>query len=590
MNKSVATIDAPEFINLQNSDISPFIKKGEVKVLYTGENRNGSYISKETAESMGKTLRGAPIVGYYRDDVGDFRDHGEKITWDYDDFKFECMTKPYGFVPLDAPVWFKKFTETDDFGKEIVREYLMTTCYLWSGQFEEVNLALEGEGRPHSMELDNDTLDGHWATNDKGIEFFIINDANITKLCILGSDVEPCFEGSSITSPNISTSFTKDSKSFINELREMIKQVEFAKKGGSLMQTKNNTQNVEDPKFNLPPTQFDGEGGEGGAGGEGAGTGEGGAEGSGTEGAGGTEGTGTGGTEGTGTETQGTGTEGTGTGGTEGTGNEGGSGAGGTGTGNEGGSGTGTEGAGTGGTQGTEETNDPVTEITAIAASATAGTIEGDVAQVEGQAITDETTADTKAAKGAVAEAEAALAAAEASGDAEAIAEAEAALVTAEAALEAQEEVQAAVEEQQEIIDAVASDVQGSDAAGSKKVTVEQFNALQKQYNELLAEVESLREYKLKIENTEKDAIIAKFSMLPEEILKEVSDNKAKYSVKELETQLKVLYFDNNVQLEKKETEKKVEPVTTFNLGGCESDGLPAWLKDVKATQERLNN
>ena len=71
MNKSVATIDRPEFINLQPTDISPFIKQGEVKVLYTGENRNGSFISKDTAERMGKTLRGAPIVGFYKDDVGD---------------------------------------------------------------------------------------------------------------------------------------------------------------------------------------------------------------------------------------------------------------------------------------------------------------------------------------------------------------------------------------------------------------------------------------------------------------------------------------------------------------------------------------
>ena len=567
MNKSVATIDAPEFINLQNTDISPFIKKGEVKVLYTGENRNGSYISKETAESMGKTLRGAPIVGYYRDDVGDFRDHGEKITWDYDDFKFECMTKPYGFVPLDAPVWFQKFVDTDDFGKEITREYLMTTCYLWAGQFEEANLPLS-EGRPHSMELDNDTLDGHWATNDKGIEFFIINDANITKLCILGNDVEPCFEGSSVTSPNISTSFTKDSKNFISELKEMMKQVEFAKKGGSIMQKDEKQKVAEDPMFNLPPTQFDGEGGEG------AGSGEGGAGGEGA-------GTGEGGTEGTGTGDNGAGAGNSGTG---------------TGSG-EGGSTSG-EGAGTGSgeTQGTGESNDPVADITTIAGNATAGTIEGDVAQVEGQAITDETTADTEAAKGAVANAEAALETAKASGDAEAIAEAEAALETAEGALEAQEAVQTAVEEQQEIIDAVASDVQGSDAAGSGNVVpnevvpVEQFTTLQNQYNELLAEVESLREYKLKIENEEKDAIIAKFSMLPEKILKEVSDNKVKYSVKELETQLKVLYFDNNVQLEQEKTEEKVEPVTTFNLTSCVSEELPAWLKDVKATQERLNN
>jgi len=565
MHKSVATIDAPEFINLQTSDISPFIKQGEVKVLYTGKNRNGSYISKDTAERIGKTLRGAPIVGFYKDDVGDFRDHGEKVTWDCDDFKFECMTKPYGFVPLDAKVWFQKFTDTNEFGEQVEREYLMTTCYLWAGQYEEANLPFEGEGRPHSMELDDETLDGHWTTDEKGIEFFIINDANITKLCILGLDVEPCFEGSSVTAPNISTSFTKDSKSFIEELREMVKQVEFAKKGGSIMQ-KNEKQNVaEDPKFNLPPIQFDGEGGE-----SSAGSGEGGAEGSGTEG--------------TGSGTEGTGTEGTGAESGSGTGTEGGS------TSGEGAGNGEAQGTGNGEPQGTEETNDPVTDITAIAASATAGTIEGDVAQVEGQAITNETTADTEEAKGAVAEAEVALAAAEASGDAEAIAEAEAALATAEAALEAQEVVQAAVEEQQEIIDAVASDVQGSDAAGSGNVVPkEQFTALQNQYNELLAEVESLREYKLKIENKEKDAILAKFSMLPAEILKEASDNKVKYSVKEFENYLKVLYFDNNVQIFT-EKEVKVEPVTTFNLDDCESDGLPAWLKDVKATQERLNN
>lgn len=49
------------------------------------------------------------------------------------------------------------------------------------------------------MELDEKTIDGRWATNNKnGVEFFIINDATFSKLCILGDDVEPCFEGASI--------------------------------------------------------------------------------------------------------------------------------------------------------------------------------------------------------------------------------------------------------------------------------------------------------------------------------------------------------------------------------------------------------
>lgn len=546
MNKSVATIDAPEFINLQTSDISPFIKQGEVKVLYTGENRNGSYISKDSAERIGKTLRGAPIVGFYKEDVGDFRDHGEKVTWDCDDFKFECMTKPYGFVPLDAKVWFQKFVDTNEFGEQVEREYLMTTCYLWAGQFEEANLPLQAEGRPQSMELDDDTLDGHWATNEKGIEFFIINDANITKLCILGLDIEPCFEGSSVTAPNISTSFTKDSKSFIEELREMVKQVEFAKKGGLSM----TTETIDKSIVEQPNTEFNLNFEDGGTGGEGAG-------------------------EGAGAGESGTGETGTGE-----TGNESGNGN----TAGEGG------GSGSGNDNGNESnSNDPVADITTIAGQASAGTIEGDVAQVEGQAIVDTTVAATATAETNVATAETALAEAEKSGDAEAIAEAEAALETAETALEAAQTTQAAVETQQATIDAVASDQQGSDAAGSGNVVPkESFTALEEKYNALLAEVESLREYKLKVENVERDAIIAKFSMLPEDILKEVSDNKEKYSLKDLENHLKVLYFDNNVTIGKTE-EKKVEPVTTFNLEGCEAQQLPAWLAEVKATQEKLN-
>jgi hypothetical protein len=44
-------------------------------------------------------------------------------------------------------------------------------------------------GKPQSMELQEETLNGHWSTDvKKNIEFFIINDAIFTKLCILGDD------------------------------------------------------------------------------------------------------------------------------------------------------------------------------------------------------------------------------------------------------------------------------------------------------------------------------------------------------------------------------------------------------------------
>lgn len=234
-HKSVATIDNIQFVNLTPLDINPLMSKCEIKVFYVGQNRNGSYIKKEVATQMAKTLRGAPIVGYYKDSKEDFSDHGQKITLDDEGVHFECMTKPYGFVAPDAKVWFQKFNDEDEFGNQIQREYLMTTGYLWTGQYEQAKQVFEDGGKPHSMELDNESLDGHWARDyNNGMEFFIINDAIISKLCILGDDVEPCFEGSSITSPNISNTFTnKIDDNFTKTLFTMMKELEFALQGGN---------------------------------------------------------------------------------------------------------------------------------------------------------------------------------------------------------------------------------------------------------------------------------------------------------------------------------------------------------------------
>ena len=251
MHQSIATIDSPEFINLQPLDINPLMSSCDIKVLYIGQNRNHSYITKEVATNMAKTLRGAPIVGYYKEEKGDFADHGEKVIIDDEGIKFQCMTVPYGFVSPDAKVWFQTFNDIDDFGNEVKREYLVTTGYLWTGQYEECKKALDG--RPHSMELDNDSLEGKWSTdNSTGMDFFILNDATFSKLCILGDDVEPCFEGSSITSP--ATTFSKVDNSFKHTLFSMMEDLKFALKGGNEQVTQEATmveQSIEDNTENL---------------------------------------------------------------------------------------------------------------------------------------------------------------------------------------------------------------------------------------------------------------------------------------------------------------------------------------------------
>ena len=246
MHKSIATIEAPQFINLKPLDINPLMSSCEIKVLYIGENRNRSYISEEVATEMAKTLRGAPIVGYFKKDKEDFADHGNRMILDDEGIKFECMTRPYGFVSPDAKVWFQTFEDTDDFGDKVVRKYLMTTGYLWTGQYEECQVATE-EGRPHSMELDEETLKGHWAKKSNNeMEFFIINDAVFSKLCILGDDVEPCFEGSSVTAPKVSASFTKIDDEFKKTLFTMMQELQFALQGGQQMEEEVKVTEVEE--------------------------------------------------------------------------------------------------------------------------------------------------------------------------------------------------------------------------------------------------------------------------------------------------------------------------------------------------------
>ena len=256
MHQSVATINSPEFLNLQPLDINPLMSKCDIKVFYLGANRNHSFISKQVAIEIGKNLRGAPIVGYYRDSKEDFTDHGEKVIIDDEGVKFECQTVPYGFVSPDAKVWFQDFQDSDGMGNTVVRKYLMTTGYLWTDQFPESSLPVN-EGRPQSMEFKPETLKGNWQKNyENGLDFFIINDAIIQKICILGDDVEPCFEGASVTAPDVSLKFTLDDN-FKHTYFSMMQDLKNALSGGGQqMDNLEKTAVVENENSDSVVTEF----------------------------------------------------------------------------------------------------------------------------------------------------------------------------------------------------------------------------------------------------------------------------------------------------------------------------------------------
>ena len=106
---------------------------------------------------------------------------------------------------------------------------------------------------------------------------------------------------------------------------------------------------------------------------------------------------------------------------------------------------------------------------------------------------------------------------------------------------------------------------------------------METEYKELLA-------FKANIENEKKDALIQSFYMLSEEDKKEVIENKAKYSLDEIESKLSVICVRKKVNFDLEDNSKNdsiVEetPVTTFNVNEAEG-AVPAWIKALRAPRD----
>lgn len=218
MKHTSIKLDSPcEFVNV--SPLNPLISKCQIKVCYVGEdpNRNGSIITKEVAAEMANSLPGSPIVGFFSEEKDDFEGHEKEVEITEDgELRFAELTKPYGFVDINAKVWFQKFADDG-----VEHEYLMTEGYLWTGQYPEVERVLDGNNG-QSMELDSSSIKGTWVkVYNENTQFFIINEAVISKLCILGEDIEPCFEGASIkTEFSFGEEFNQNLLALIEAIKE----------------------------------------------------------------------------------------------------------------------------------------------------------------------------------------------------------------------------------------------------------------------------------------------------------------------------------------------------------------------------------
>ena len=175
MDKKIPCSFQTEILTVEQ--ISDQISKARVRLFYLGKNRNGSYISEGFANKLLTSLPYTPLVGIYDSEKQDFTSHS------FDSGEAQI----YGLVPQEPNLSLEENEDSDG----VIRQYYCSDVYIYTKRFKEAN---EIVGKPQSMELDPDSINGSWKMID-GEMYFVFESADFLGLSVLGEDIEPCFEG-----------------------------------------------------------------------------------------------------------------------------------------------------------------------------------------------------------------------------------------------------------------------------------------------------------------------------------------------------------------------------------------------------------
>lgn len=183
MDKVLSMTYASSLTNL--CEVNSSFDTGVLRICYTGENRNKSYLSKETIERNIPTIYNCPIVCNYDRETDTFGGHDMEVVRDSDgSLQIINATTPVGVIPESAKVWFENYEEEDG----TVHEYLYAEVLLWKRQ--EAYKKIKNDGiTAHSMEIkvkSGESSDG----------VYRVEDFEFNAFTLIG--VTPCFESSAL--------------------------------------------------------------------------------------------------------------------------------------------------------------------------------------------------------------------------------------------------------------------------------------------------------------------------------------------------------------------------------------------------------
>lgn len=163
-------------------ELNPVLSKARCRIFYKKDNRNGTYITDEFAERLISTIPYTPVKGIYDNFNEDYTDHGKE----------RYLGRIYGIVPENPNFAWEEHEDED--GK--VREYACVDILLFTALYEEAGDIV---GKAQSMELYEPSIKGNWKVIE-GKKVFVFEDACFLGLQVLGTEVEPCFEGAAFFS------------------------------------------------------------------------------------------------------------------------------------------------------------------------------------------------------------------------------------------------------------------------------------------------------------------------------------------------------------------------------------------------------
>lgn len=209
-----------------------------IDVLNTGINYNESYFDKEIVNQNIETIKNIPILGFIDKNVyseNDFKGHEYILTKTENGVERKYIGSAYGIVPESCnPRWINKF---DD--KAI--ETLQIDALLWTKFSNSTEIMTRDIEKPHSMELNPESVDGY--EDDNGI--FHFTKFSFDGCCILGSDKEPAMNDSKIQVNFSISDFVKEIQNeILDKFTAFTKLVNIKQEGGKIMPNTDFTQTV----------------------------------------------------------------------------------------------------------------------------------------------------------------------------------------------------------------------------------------------------------------------------------------------------------------------------------------------------------